>query len=58
MAFLSCTYFADNRDNEVRMTNKVHRIVCRIFFIASFLMAAVAVSEKLANLWGLKMLRG
>jgi len=34
------------------------RIVCRIFFIVSFILAGVAVSGKLANLMGLGFLEG
>jgi hypothetical protein len=34
------------------------RIVCRIFFIVSFILAGVAISEKLANLLGLEFLSG
>ncbi len=33
-------------------------IVCRIFFIASFLVAGLAIWEKLANLFGFTLLRG
>ena len=40
------------------MTNKLSKIICRLFFILSFLIAGVAVSEKLANFLGLEILRG
>ena len=50
--------FACNRDNEVKMTNKLSKIICRLLFILSFLIAGVAVSEKLANFLGLEILRG
>ena len=34
------------------------KIVCRIFFVVSFILAGVAISEKLANLLGLEFLSG
>ena len=40
------------------MTSKLSKIICRLFFLLSFLMAGVAVSEKLANFLGLEILRG
>ena len=50
--------FACNRDNEVKMTNKLSKLICRLLFIVSFMIAGVAVSEKLANFLGLEILRG
>ena len=50
--------FACNRDNEVKMTNKLSKIICRLLFIVSFLIAGVAVSDKLAGFLGLEIIRG
>jgi hypothetical protein len=37
---------------EVRMMSQLTSIVCRILFGGAFVLAGVAVWEKLANLWG------
>jgi len=39
------------------MMKQLTSIVCRIFFIGSFLLAGSSVSEKLANLFGLTFLK-
>jgi hypothetical protein len=45
-------------DKEVRVMKQLTSIVCWILFIASFLLAGLAVFEKLANLSGFTLLRG
>jgi hypothetical protein len=50
--------FAVNINIEVEMTEKFIKIACRILFLTSFIIAGVAISEKVANLLGLGMLRG
>jgi len=37
---------------------KLTSLICRILFIASFLIAGIAVWEKLANVMGLTLIRG
>lgn len=39
------------------MMKQLSSIVCRLFFITSFVLAGSSVSEKLANLLGLTLLR-
>jgi len=39
------------------MMKQLTSIVCRLFFITSFVLAGSSVSEKLANLLGLTLLR-
>ena len=48
--------FPENK--EVRMMKQLTSVVCRILFIASFLLAGIAVLEKLVNLSGFTFLRG
>jgi len=38
--------------------HKLTGIVCRIFFISSFVLGGIAISEKLANVLGLGFLQG
>ena len=40
------------------MMKKLTSIICRILFIASFILAGIGIWEKLANLCGLTLLRG
>ena len=39
------------------MMSQLTSIVCRILFVAAFILAGTAVWEKLANLWGLTFVR-
>jgi len=38
--------------------NRLTSIICRVLFIASFLMAGIAVWEKMANMAGFTLTRG
>ena len=40
------------------MINKITSLISRILFIASFVIAGIAVWEKLANMMGLTLTRG
>jgi len=40
------------------MIKKLTSIICRILFLASFVVAGIAVWEKLANIMGLTLTRG
>jgi hypothetical protein len=42
----------------VKIVNSVASIVSRIFFIVSLIMVGLALIERLANLFGLTILRG
>ena len=49
---------AYKQDSEGRTMQKLTRILCRILFIFSFVLAAVAISGKLANVLGFGFLQG